>query len=212
MKDKIVIVGGGEYANVVISQLKKINSYEILGYTDPEDRGDIFGIKYLGKDAELGSIKSKYRNCKAVLGIGMPKISHLRNKVYQMLKNLDFEMPIIIAHNASISEGVRIGEGTVILENAIIYTNAKLGKCCMIHPNAIIEHDCIVSDFVSFATGAIMAAGTKIGTNSILSVGAVVVAHKTICNNCFLGAGSVAINDINSEGTYFGIPARKINI
>jgi len=212
MKDKIVVVGGGEYATGVISLLKKFYNYEILGYTDVQDKGEIFGIKYLGNDSVLRQIKEKYKSCKAVIGIGMLKISDLRTRIYEILKDLDFELPIIIAPNASISNGVTIGEGTVILENAIIYTNAKLGKCCMIHPNAIVEHDCIVGDFVSFATGAIMAAGTKIGLNSILSVGAIVVAHKNICGNCFIGAGSVVINDILVEGTYFGVPARKINL
>lgn len=212
MKEKIVIVGGGEYANGVISLLNKFYNYEILGYTDYIDKGEVFGAKYLGDDSILWKVKEKYKDCKAVIGIGMLKISKVRNKVYEMLKDLDFELPIIIAPTASISNGVKIGEGTVILENAIIYTNAKLGKCCMIHQNAIVEHDCIVSDFVSFATGAIMAAGTKIGANSILSVGAIVVAHKIICENVFIGAGSVIINDISSEGTYFGVPARKINL
>lgn len=212
MKEKLVIVGGGEYANGIISLLKKYYNYEILGYTDIRDKGEIFGAKYIGNDSILWQIKEKYKTCKAVIGIGMLKISNLRNKIYEMLKDLDFELPVIIAPTASISNGVTIGEGTVILENAIIYTNAKLGKCCMIHPNAIVEHDCIVGDFVSFATGAIMAAGTKIGTNCILSVGAIAVAHKTICDNVFVGAGSVIINDVTVEGTYFGIPARRINL
>jgi sugar O-acyltransferase (sialic acid O-acetyltransferase NeuD family) len=210
MKEKIVIVGGGEYANGIISLLKKFYSYEIIGYTDMQDKGEIFGIKYLGNDSILWQVKEKHKSCKAVIGIGMLKISSLRNKIYEMLKDLDFELPVLIAPNASISNGVSIGEGTVILENAIAYTNAKIGKCCMIHQNAIVEHDCVVNDFVSFATGAIMAAGTHIGKNSILSVGAIVVAHKTICDNVFIGAGSVVINDISLEGSYFGVPARKI--
>ena len=95
MKDKIVIVGGGEHANVVISLLKKLNTYEILGYTDVRDKGLIFGIKYLGNDAVLSSIKKEHKNCKAFIGIGMKKISYARNTIYEMLKNLGFELPII---------------------------------------------------------------------------------------------------------------------
>lgn len=210
MKDKIVIVGGGEHANVVVSLLKKLDTYEILGYTDVQDNGSIFGIEYLGNDDVLSSIKRENKNCKAFIGIGMKKISYVRNIIYEMLKNLEFELPIITAKSAIISDGITIGEGTILLENSIIYTNAKLGKCCMIHSNAIIEHDCELGDFVSFATGAIMAACSKIGNNSILSVGSIVVSNKTISSNCFIGAGSVAISDILTEGTYYGVPARKI--
>ena len=31
---KIVVVGGGNYAKIVMSILKKNNSFEIVGYTD----------------------------------------------------------------------------------------------------------------------------------------------------------------------------------
>ena len=50
---KIVIIGGGGHAKVIISILKRIDKYDIIGYTDPEDRGKILGIKYVGNDDRL---------------------------------------------------------------------------------------------------------------------------------------------------------------
>ena len=38
MKEKIVILGGGGHAKVIISILKKIDKYEIVGYTDLENK------------------------------------------------------------------------------------------------------------------------------------------------------------------------------
>ena len=34
MKDKIVVIGGGGHAKVIINILKKVGEYDILGYTD----------------------------------------------------------------------------------------------------------------------------------------------------------------------------------
>ena len=210
MKDKIVIVGGGEFAHLIIDVIKKLDQYEIIGYTDLVDKGLVLGTKYLGNDEVLKDILKKHKNCKAVVAVGLIKISFVRNKVYEMLKDLGFELPSIISKNAILQEDVTIGEGTCVLDNALINAGTRIGKCCIIGPGAIVEHHCTSGDFVTFATGAIFAAGSTIGDNSILSIGAIVVSHKNICANCFIGAGSVAINSISVEGTYYGVPARKI--
>ncbi len=210
MKDKIVIIGGGEFAHLIIDVIKKLNQYEIIGYTDLIDKGLILGTEYLGTDEVLIDILKKYKNCKAVVAVGLIKISYVRNKVYEMLKELGFELPSIISKNAILQEDVIIGEGTCVLDHALINAGTRIGKCCIIGPGAIVEHHCTSGDFVTFATGAIFAAGSTIGDNSILSIGAIVVSHKNICSNCFIGAGSVAINNISIEGTYYGVPARKI--
>jgi sugar O-acyltransferase (sialic acid O-acetyltransferase NeuD family) len=212
MKDKIVVIGGGEHARVIINVIKKLDEYEILGYTDLLDKGLLQGIKYLGNDEVLKDVFIKYTDCKAVIGVGLIKVSNVRNRIYGMLKNIGFNLPTIISKNAIMYEDVTFGEGTVVLDNAIVNSNSTIGKCGLVYSSAIIEHDCKVGDFVTFATGSILAAGSKIGNNSILSVGAIVVSHKSICNNCFIGAGSVAIKDILIEGDYFGVPARRINI
>jgi len=210
MKDSIVIVGGGEFAHLIIDVIKKLDQYEILGYTDLVDKGLVLGTKYLGTDSVLSDILKNHKNCKAVVAVGLIKISYVRNKVYEMLKELGFELPSIISKNAILQEDVIIGEGTCVLDHALINAGTRIGKCCIIGPGAIVEHHCTSGDFVTFATGAIFAAGSTIGDNSILSIGAIVVSHKNICSNCFIGAGSVAINNISIEGTYYGVPARKI--
>lgn len=210
MRSKIVIVGGGEFAHLIIDIIKKLDKYEILGYTDLVDKGTILGIKYLGTDEVLKEIRNEHKDCNAVVAVGLIKISYVRNRVYEMLKGLGFGLPSIISKNAILQEGVTIGDGTCVLDNALINAGTEIGKCCIIGPGAIVEHHCTVGDFVTFATGSIFAAGSTIGDNSILSIGAIVVSHKNICSNCFIGAGSVAINHISTEGTYYGVPARKI--
>lgn len=212
MKDKIVVIGGGEHAKVIINVIKKLDEYEILGYTDIINKGLVLGKKYLGNDEVLNNIIKKHKNCKAVIGVGLIKVSNVRNRIYEMVKNIGFDLPTITSKNAIIYEDVTIGEGTVVLDNTIINTGSTIGKCVILYSSAIVEHDCTVGDFVTFATGSILAAGSKIGDNSILSVGAIVISHKSICNNCFIGAGSVAISDILIEGTYYGVPARRLNL
>ena len=51
--NRIIIVGGGGHAKVLISVLKKTGSYELVGYTDMRDAGELLGVPYLGTDSVL---------------------------------------------------------------------------------------------------------------------------------------------------------------
>lgn len=210
MKDKIVIVGGGEFAHLIIDVIKRLDKYDILGYTDIDDKGPVQGVEYLGNDEVLKEIIKRHQNCNAVVGVGLIKISYARNKIYEMVKSMGYQFPSIVSKSAVLQDDVFLDEGTCVLDHALINAGTRIGKCCIVGPGSIIEHHCTSGDFVTFATGSIFAAGSTIGNNSILSVGAIVVSHKDICSNCFIGAGSVAINSISVEGTYYGVPARKI--
>ncbi len=212
MKDKIVVIGGGGHAKVVINVLKKLNEYDILGYTDLIDKGTVLGLKYLGNDNVLNDIIYQYKNCNAALGVGTVKVSDERKDIYERIKKIGLNFPPIVSNSAIISEGVEMGEGTVVLNKAFINACTQVGKCVIVNTNAIVEHDCRVGDFVSLAAGSILGGGATIGDNSFLGMGAMVTQYKNIGKNCLIGVGTVILRDVSDEGTYFGVPARKISI
>lgn len=212
MRDKIVVVGGGGQGKVIINAIKKNDKYEILGYTDLIDKGLVLGARFLGTDKVLPDILKAHKNCKAVIGVGSVQISNKRQEIYKMLKEIGFELPVIISKDAIVNEEVSIGEGAVILEESVINVSSNIGKCVIVNTGAIIEHDCIVGDFAHVAVGAIISGGVQVGDNCIIGVGARVIQYKKIAKNCLIAAGSVVIKDALQEGTYFGIPATKFDL
>lgn len=212
MKNKIVIIGGGGFAKAIISVINSTNEYEIIGYTDTVNKGTVFGIKYLGNDQSLKDVYNHFENCSAVIAIESNSVSSKRQKLYSMLKNLGFNLPVIISKSAIINEQVRIGEGTVVLEGAIINVSSIIGKGVIINTGAVIEHDCIVGDFVHFASGSIIGGGVEVGDNSIIGMNAKVIQYKKVGNNCLIHIGSIVIKDTLQEGSYFGIPARRVEL
>ena len=211
MKTKIVVIGGGGQGKVIINTLKRLDNYDILGYTDLTDKGLVLGTSYLGNDNNLQEIIKEYRNCKAVIGIGSVKISDKRENIYKMLKDIGFDLPVIISKDAIINEEVFLDEGTVIFDRAIVKVGSNIGKCAIINTGAIIEHDCKINDFVHVASGAIVSGGVEVGQNSIIGVGSKIIQYKKICENCLIGAGSVVIKDIDIDGTYLGVPVKRLN-
>jgi len=209
MKAKIIIIGGGGHAKVIINTLKKINKYDIMGYVSDENTGKILGINYIGNDdclTELYNNKIKT----AALGIGQVMLSSKRLDVVISLKKIGFYLPSLVSPDAIINSDVYIGEGTQILDGVIINSGTQIGNFSIINTNATIEHDCIVGDYCHIATRATLSGGVEVGDFSMIGSNAVIVQYKKISANTLIGSGGVVIKDIIEPGIYVGNPARKI--
>lgn len=206
--EKIVVIGGGGHAKVVIGILKRIRSFKILGYVDPRDNGEILGVPYLGADSVLAQIRKKYPKCSVAIGVGSVSVSEQREKIYNKIRLLGFKMPAVISPEAIVNENVSVGEGTVIVDGAVVNPGTTIGQCTIINTNSSVDHDSIIGDFVHIAPGVTVSGGVKVGKNSFLSVGSSVIQYKTIGANCMIGAGATVVKDCLEAGTYLGTPAR----
>jgi sugar O-acyltransferase (sialic acid O-acetyltransferase NeuD family) len=206
---EIVVIGGGGHAKVVIGALKR-NGYQIIGYTDVEDRGSILGVAYLGKDVILEDLRKKHESASAVIGIGKVDASNFRLDLQDKLARLGFAFPVVCAPHALVSEDVTLGAGTVVLDRVVINSGTMIGKGCILNTGSIVEHDCRVGDNVHIAPGATISGGATIGDHCMIGVGANVIQLMRICPGALIGAGSTVIADITTPGTYFGSPAKRI--
>jgi sugar O-acyltransferase (sialic acid O-acetyltransferase NeuD family) len=209
MKEKIIIIGAGGHAKVLIDIIIANKKYDIAGYIDFEDKGEIFGVKYLGNDDCLSEVFNEGVN-KAVLGIGQVGVTKKRVEVVHKLKNIGFSFPSIIAQSAVVNRDVLIGQGVQMLDGTVINCCSTLGDFSIINTNATVEHDCKLGKFCHIATGAVLGGGVEIGDFSMIGSNAVVVQHINIGTECMVGSGGVVIKDISEKGTYVGNPVRKI--
>lgn len=205
----IVIIGGGGHAKVIISILKKLKKFRILGYTANENNGEILGVACLGDDHMLTKIIRKNVKCGAVIAIGSVELSEKRVEIFERLVKLGYELPAIISPDSLVNEDVQIAEGTVVCDGAVINSGSRIGKGVIINTKASVDHDCNLADFAHVGPGAIICGGVVIGKNSIIGAGATVIQSKKIGRNCLVGAGAVVVGDCESAGTYLGVPARK---
>jgi len=208
----IVVIGGGGHARVVISILKKLNDYNIIGYTDIKDRGELSGVSFLGCDDELKEIKKKFSECAAVIGVGMVSgdDASKRAEIFQLLKTLCYEVPPVISPDAIVNEDVEIGSGTVVMDGVVINSGTTIGKCAILNTRCSVDHDCEVKDFTHIGPGAILCGCVRVGRGVLVGAGSVISQNKSIGDNCIIGAGAVAAHNCVDSGTYVGVPASRI--
>lgn len=207
---KLVIIGGGGYAKVVISIIKKIETYNIVGYTDLQDQGEILGIPYLGNDDKFISEYHKYNVKDVFLGIGQLQDSNIKRRIVDKYRSERFNFPYIISPSAIISDDVKIGEGSIIRDGAIVSCSTRIGNFSIIGTSVNINHDSIIGDYCNIAIGSIIGVNVIIFDQVFIGMGSTVINKIKISNNIFVGAGSLVTRDCFKQGVYYGRPAKII--
>lgn len=102
--------------------------------------------------------------------------------------------------------------GIIKLKGAqVSLDESQSGKHVHICQNAIVSHGCILGDYVTVAPGAILCGDVKVGAGTLIGAGAVVLhTGITIGDNAIVGAGAVVLEDVPSNVTVVGNPARAV--
>ena len=200
MKD-ILLLGGGGHCNACIDVLEAEGKFNICGLVLPQlhEEQSLLGYPILGDDSNLPILLERIRN--ALIAVGQIKSAQIRFKLYDLLKSLGANLPIIKAPTAYVSKHATVGEGTILMHGALVNVGAILGVNNIINSQALIEHNAQIGSHCHISTaakingeviienecfigsGAIIHQGVRIGAGSIISAGVVVssnVQPKTI--------------------------------
>ncbi|MDD2894902.1 MAG: NeuD/PglB/VioB family sugar acetyltransferase [Aliarcobacter sp.] len=189
MKEKIVLIGGGGHCHSVIDVIEQENIFEIMGIVDLKDNigKDVLGYKIIACDDDFENI---FKNCKnAIITIGFIQTNELRISLFNKLKKIGFNFPIIISPFAYVSKHAFLDEGTIVMHNALVNANAKIGKNCIINSKALIEHDVVVEDNCHISTASVLNGGVIVTKNTFYGSNATSKQGIKICG--FVKAGSL---------------------
>jgi len=206
---KVVGLGAGGHAKVVIEILRSHKSYELVGLLDPkpELQGEtVLGVPVLGDDDLLPVLK---RDGVSNFFVGLGSIGDTtpRQRLYELALQHGMKPVDAVHPQAVISPSAEIGEGVTIMAGAVINACARLGVNVVVNTGAIIEHDCVVGDHVHIATGAQLASTVRVGTGAHIGAGATVRQCITIGEGAIVGAGAVVVKDVPPHTVVVGVPA-----
>lgn len=205
-KENIILVGGGGHAKACADVILSTNKYTILGYIDLKESLDSkYGISYLGDDS---TIEKYISNSSFLITVGQIQSPSIRIKLYNKLKELNANLPIIISPNAHVSTFANIAEGTIIMHGAIVQFNANIGANCIINDRALIEHDARVGNHCHISTAAVLNGDVTVHNHVFVGSGSILKNGITISDNVIIGSGSNVVNNIDSNLKVFGNPAK----
>lgn len=198
--EKIVIVGGGGHAKVVIDAIKLKAEYDIYGIVDPNVKAgeSVLGVKVIGGDEMLETLfKSGIKHAFVAVGsVGDERSVGTRISITANLMKIGFSLPVIVHPRAVVAGDVPLGEGTFVAGGAVINPGSKIGKNAIINTNSSVDHDCVIGDFAHIAPGATLSGGVKIGNGAHVGTGANITQGVSIDQETLVKAGTLVSRDI----------------
>lgn len=203
---KIVIVGAGDHAKVVVEALTaQADKFEVVGLVGQDaSTVSVMGFPVLGNDSRLPDLRDDGVDA-AVIAVGS---NALRMKLGDKVRAMGFNLPAIIHPSAWVSPSAHIGSGVMVMARAIVGTLACLEDLVILNSGAIVEHDNRIGAGSHVAPGATLAGGALVGQRVLIGAGCTVCPYVKIGDDAVVGAGSVVVADIQGGVTVCGVPAR----
>lgn len=206
-RPKVVIIGGGGHAKVVIDVFQSAGIYEIAGYTAHTEHGNnLCGVPFLGDDSVLPDLLN---NGVQYFFVAMGN-NQIRKKLFLELLEMGFIPVNAISPLAYISPHANMGVGVVAMAGVIVNSCAVIGDNVILNTRSGVDHDCAIESHAHIAPSVSLAGCVNVGEGSFVGVGSSVIPEVNIGEWSIVGAGSVVISDVPSNVTVVGVPANKI--
>ena len=187
--NEILLIGAGGHCKSVIDVIEQEGKYAITGIVDKKELigKKVLGYKIIGCDDDLEELFLKYKY--ALVTIGQIKSNSLRVKLFTILKEIGYELPVIVSPLAYVSKHAIVEEGTVVHHYALVNADATVGVNCIINSKALIEHDATIGEHCHISTATVINGGVVVKSNSF--VGSNATTKEYIVLNGFNKAGSL---------------------
>ena len=177
MSKKIIIIGAGAHAKVVLEAILSQGIYSVEGFcADKMVIGEKVFVDYaiLG-DALLSNLKSDSSTYFIVaIGDNIARQSFFDNACKK------FKPAVIVHPKASVSPSAKIAEGTVVLSNSCINSSVSVGKNTIVNIGVLIDHDSCIGKNVHLSVGTIVGCESIISDNSKTKIGEILESFSKI--------------------------------
>lgn len=206
MATRLVILGAGGHAKMVIEAARSQGTYEptvCLAHGTPP-QAFILGVP-IESETEEAIRQLHLQGYAGFVAIGD---NALRRKLCRKLEAMGMPLATIVSSRAWASPTARIEPGTVLMPGSVVGAESTIGMGAIVNTCASVDHDCNIAPFVHIAPGVHLAGNVHIGEAAFLGVGVSVIPERQIGAATTVGSGAVVITDIPNQEVWVGCPAR----
>lgn len=211
----LYLIGAGGFSTEILHLIELIQAenkqwdqfYFVDETLEPYSK-EVRGVKVIGG---LDKIQNTEVEIDVVVTINN---TEARKRIVQTLKaNKNIQFPNLYSPYAIIDQDyLEIGEGNIVMHYCILSTHLSIGNFNTFNSYAGVGHDCVVGDFNSFGPRVAVSGTVTIGNGNDFGVNSTVLQKKSIGDNNNIWMNTSIMKSIKSNGTYFGIPGKKVQL
>lgn len=116
----------------------------------------------------------------------------------------------VVHPRATVSPHAQVGQGCFIAAGAVVAPGAKLGPAVIVNHGAVVDHDVEVGGFTHVAPRVALGGNVRVGARVLVGAGASLLPGVRIADDVVVGAGAVVRGNLDTPGTWAGVPARRV--
>lgn len=155
---------------------------------------DVLGVPVIGTDEDMPALVAK--GMCFLIALGQIKSPEPRIRLYERLRELGAQMPVVVAPTAHVSPHAVIGEGSIVMHMVMVGPGVRIGANCIVNTRALVEHDAEVGDHCHVATGALVNGDCRVGSGVFIGSGAVLRQGVRIGDRSIVGMGTIVRRDL----------------
>jgi sugar O-acyltransferase (sialic acid O-acetyltransferase NeuD family) len=188
-RESILLVGAGGHAQACIDVIEAQARFTVAGLigTHAEVGARVLGYEVLGADEDLAALVAAHP--RALVACGQIRTPDPRMRLFERLKGLGYELPVIVSPRAYVSSHAVLGEGTIVMHGAVVNAAAVVGRNCIVNSQALIEHGATVGDHCHIATAAVVNGEARVGAGTFIGSNAVLRERVIVAERSMIGMG-----------------------
>lgn len=204
MTRSLLIVGCGGHGRVVADAAIELG-FERIAFLDDaaSTAAPPPGTHVLGGVSMIAELVSDWPVAIAAIGSNEARLG-----LFDTLRQQGFQTPCIVHPSAILSRTAVLDDGVFIAAGAVIGVSTQIGAATIVNTGARIDHDCRVGQACHVAPGATLSGNVTVGERTWLGTGCSVRQGIAIGDGVMVGVGAAVVSDLQSAGTYVGVPAR----
>ncbi|MCD6555199.1 MAG: acetyltransferase [Anaerolineae bacterium] len=194
---------------MILATLEATDRYHIAGLLDdgPMKRDTVwYGYVVLGGSEEMVRLRERGL-AHAIVATGD---NARRVAIATQLETMGFSLTQVVHPTAVVLRGARVGSGTVVLPHAFVGADSAVGDNVIVSIGAVVGHDSIVGSGAQLCPRATLGGASHIGDQAFIGTGASVLPGVSVGCRAIVGANAVVTQDLPSDVTAVGVPARII--
>lgn len=213
MKNKLVIFGTGDIAQLAHYYFNTDSNYEVTAFSvDSAYIGDstFCGLPVIAFEDVVKHFPPESHAF--FIALSYTKLNAVRKEKYLAAKAMGYEIASYISTRATVLNDHKFGENCFILEDNTIQPFATIGNNVTLWSGNHIGHHAHIKDHTFVASHVVISGGVQIGEQCFVGVNSTLRDHINVGDKCVIGAGALLLVDAEAEGVYIGAATERSRV